>query len=329
MRFKKADLVLRLVQEMQGARVGLCLQDIQEKFEVSRRTAQRMRDAVLRLYPQTEEYIDEERRPRWRIPTIKVNVAELTASELADVVATARLLKQQGFRSRGQSLDNLVTKLKATLKPATATRIDPDLELLLEAEGIAMRPGPRPMISDDTVRAIRMAILQSKSLQMSYRRRSDGRTTRREVWPLGVLFGNRHYLIAIDPKKNPNQPRHFALGNIKALSLGNNNFKRPQKFSLKEFSERSFGVFQEAQEDIVWRFAPAAAASAAEYMFHPNQSIEHMPDGSLIVRFKAGGLLEMCWHLITWGRDVEVLAPDRLKDMMKRAHLHSGYRFRS
>src|SRR3546814_7609645 len=45
--------------------------------------------------------------------------------------------------------------------------------------------------------------------------------------------------------------------------------------------------------EIVWRFLPEAASRAAEFQFHPNQSAEYRDDGSLIVRFKAAGWLEM------------------------------------
>lgn len=34
-----------------------------------------------------------------------------------------------------------------------------------------------------------------------------------------------------------------------------------------------------------------------------------MPDDSLLVRFRAGGALEMSWHLYTWGDAVEVIEP--------------------
>jgi predicted DNA-binding transcriptional regulator YafY len=43
--------------------------------------------------------------------------------------------------------------------------------------------------------------------------------------------------------------------------------------------------------------------------------VEDRPDGSLIVRFSASGV-EMCWHLYVWGDQVEVLAPERLRDMV-------------
>ena len=35
-----------------------------------------------------------------------------------------------------------------------------------------------------------------------------------------------------------------------------------------------------------------------------------------VVRFKASGHLEMCWHLYSWGKSVEVLQPARLRQMV-------------
>src|SRR3546814_11397237 len=69
--------------------------------------------------------------------------------------------------------------------------------------------------------------------------------------------------------------------------------------------------------EIVWRFLPEAASRAAEYQFHPNQSAEYRDDGSLIVRFKAAGWLEMAWHLYQWGDKVEVLDPAGLRALVE------------
>ena len=70
-------------------------------------------------------------------------------------------------------------------------------------------------------------------------------------------------------------------------------------------------MFQEEPFDVVWRFSPKAAPDARQFLFHPTQTMESQPDGSLIVRFRAGGALEMSWHLFTWGDEVEVLKPKR------------------
>lgn len=67
---------------------------------------------------------------------------------------------------------------------------------------------------------------------------------------------------------------------------------------------------------MVWRFAPEAAERASGFCFHPHQILEPQEDGSLLVRFKAAGWLEMTWHLYQWGDKVEVLAPKELRDMV-------------
>ena len=63
----------------------------------------------------------------------------------------------------------------------------------------------------------------------------------------------------------------------------------------------------------------------ADYIFHPTQTLKRLPDGSTLVSFRAGGLLEMCWHLYTWGANVEVLQPEELKTMMRQALRHRNF----
>jgi len=99
-------------------------------------------------------------------------------------------------------------------------------------------------------------------------------------------------------------------------------FARDPEFSLGAFAERAFGVFQEKLVDVAWRFAPSAAATAREFLFHPGQTQEPQDDGSLIVRFRCGGLLEMAWHLYIWGDGVEVLEPASLRRMTEGHRPH-------
>ena len=46
--------------------------------------------------------------------------------------------------------------------------------------------------------------------------------------------------------------------------------------------------------------------------------MEREADGSLTVRFRAGGVQEMCWHLFTWGTGVSVIAPSSPRDAMAK-----------
>jgi WYL domain len=184
MRYEKTETVLRIALDMQGSALGVSLEDIQRRYAdkaLSRRTAERLRDAVERLFPQIERANPGEVPKRWRLPGGAVGgLAFVTADELADLTT----------RKRG--------------------------------------------------------------------------------------------------------------------------------FSIQQYAEASFGVFHEDPVDVVWRFSPKVASDAAEFLFHPYQVMEPQPDGSLIVRFRAGGLLEMSWHLFTWGDGVEIVKPRRLASLLER-----------
>ena len=62
--------------------------------------------------------------------------------------------------------------------------------------------------------------------------------------------------------------------------------------------------------------SPGAAATAREFMFHPDQIITDHADGGLIVTFRASGWVEMAWHLYQWGDTVEVIEPPELREMV-------------
>jgi predicted DNA-binding transcriptional regulator YafY len=327
MRYGNTDQVLQLALEMQGSRLGLSLGDIENRFRVSRSTARRMRDAVARNFPQIEQVVDAEQRPRWRIPVPgTVTPGAIAAEDIADLEATARLLRQRNLNRRAAALDTLAAKLRAALPAKIQRQLEPDVEALLEAEGLAMRPGPRPVIRPEFIDLIRQAIKQGRMIYLAYQSRHSGRASGRHLEPYGFLFGKRHYLVGMAPDRHPGEARLFALSSIRKVTVLDKPFRRDPAFSLEAFAQRAFGVFQEEPKDIVWQFSAELAAAAQEYIFHPTQRFEKQRDGSLIVRFRAGGLMEMCWHLYTWGEGVTVLEPPELKRMMTGAARHRSFR---
>ena len=101
MRYEKADNLLQLALEMQAARGGLTLADIESKFGVGRRTAMRMRDALLRNFPQAEEIETNDRTKRWRIPTGTLDrLIAFTAEELAALETASRLFERDNRENR-------------------------------------------------------------------------------------------------------------------------------------------------------------------------------------------------------------------------------------
>ena len=67
-RYERVEDVLALVQALHTTGRGLTIDDIRERFGVSRRTAERMRDVVARAFPDPGFELDPSGRRRWRLP---------------------------------------------------------------------------------------------------------------------------------------------------------------------------------------------------------------------------------------------------------------------
>ena len=316
MRYEKADNLLQLALEMQASRVGLSLTDIEQRFDVGRRTAMRMRDAILRNFPQAEEVPTDERTKRWRLPAgLLDRLVSFSADDLAHLETAIQLLRRENLEDQADSLAETRAKLTALMRPEHIRKVEPDVEALLEAEGLALRPGPKPRLRVLVLEDLRSAIKGCQQVILHYRNRK-GTVNQRLVHPYGFLYGHRHYLVGFHVHKKANDYTLFSLPNIEKVEVLPDSFERDEAFDIQAFADRSFGLFQEEPFEVVWKFTAEAARAAKDFVFHPSQRFEEKKDGTLIVRFRAGSDMEMAWHLYRWGDQVEVLEPEHLAEMV-------------
>ena len=312
MRLEKSEQLLKLALMMQASTEGIGLQEIQEEFAVGRRTAERMRDALLSLFPHVEEIRSDGKTKRWRLPPGAIaGLIQISAEDLAEMRTSIDLLRKENLLHHAENLEKLWLKIKGRLRPASAASIETDLEALLEAEGHAMRPGPRPRINAHVLYILREAIKGFCKVKLKYHGRFKDDTTERVVHPYGFVYGHRHYLIAwCEEGKGL---RSFSLPNILEVSLLDIPYRKDPAFDLQKYAERSFGVFQEEPYDVAIRFAAGSGDDVREHHFHPTQTIEEQDDGSVIVRMTAGGWKEICWYVMTWEGYAEIIEPLHLK----------------
>jgi len=317
MSFWKAEQLLGLATLAAARRAGITLDDVIERFSVSKRTAQRMLRALEAQFPDTLVSLDTEGRKRWHLPSGALrDLMSLSPEELAALDIAVETLRRSGLTVEADALLELREKILALVPRSKAARLETDHEALLEAQGLAARPGPRQRIDRKIVAAVSEAIKACRILEVDYRSRGEDNPRSRRLAPFGLLTGLRRYLVA-RPDDDPSGPlRLYVMENIQAAKVTSDAFERDPEFSLQAFAHRAFGVFQNEAEfcEVVWRFAPQAADHARSFEFHPLQVLEDQPDGSLTVRFHAAGQLEMAWHLYMWGDSVEVLEPAALRD---------------
>lgn len=325
MTFQKAEQLLELATMVAARHQGVTIDDVVERFGVSKRTAQRMLRALELQFSDTSAATDHEGRKRWRLPSAPLrDLMTLSAEELASLDLAITTLRRSGLAVEADDLLSLREKILALVPRAKAARLETDHEALLEAQGLAARPGPRQKIDRAVSAAIAEAIKACRVLDVAYQARDEHEPRQRLLMPYGLLTGVRRYLVARPADDAEGPMRLYVVENIRAATVTGDSFERDTTFVLADFAMRSFGVYQKPEEfgDVVWRFSAKAAPHANSFEFHPSQITEPQPDGSLIVRFKAAGHVEMAWHLYMWGAEVEVLEPPALRALV-HAHRRS------
>lgn len=315
MRHDKAAQLLELARRLASSAEGLTLDEMAEAAGVGRRTAERMRDALYTLFPKMEEVADGSTK-RFRIPRgLDAFFQDPTTEELTELSLASAALRAVGAEPRAQVLDALERKVRSAMRTQSWRRVAPDVEALVRAEAIAVQAGPRPFEDPGVMGLIRQALLAMRALRFRY---AGGSTPgkARTVTPYGLMFGRANYLVAAEAGSS--QPRTWRLDRIRELEIVDAHTAPPESFSLQDYANRSFGIYQDKVENVVLEISPEGAEDALSWRFHPSQSVEPQPDGSVTVRFQASGMRELAWHLFTWGTKVTVRSPPVLQQTLQQ-----------
>lgn len=314
MRLEKATAVLNLARRLASSADGLTLDEIAESANVGRRTAERMRDAVEAVFGPLE-WIDDGRKKRFRIIARGLGnfAVAPTAEELAELENAARVYDKKKDPLRASILRSLSIKVNSSLRDADRRRLSTDVDALVRAESLARQVGPRPYANPQILSSIRQALLSQVIISFQYAV-EEGGARLRTVIPYGLIFAARYYLVGC--LKTKNDPVLFRLDRIKNIKITEEYGAPPVDFNLDDYANRSFAVYQEAPEHVVLKFKSEVANDARAYIFHPTQNIVSEDDGSLVVSFNAGGLMQIAHHLLTWGDTVTVIEPGRLNEIL-------------
>ena len=302
-RYSRISDILQLLVLMQAKPLGVTIQDIQHEFDVSRRTAERMRESITNIFPQIDEIESNDRVKHWGFTGGYLNeIIVFTPEELANL---EKLKEKQHFADKAKLLDSTINKIKA-LSRKSYNKIENVLEILLQTEGYAVHQMPKHNIDADVLVVIREALNENYKITATYNNKH------KTLSPYGLIYGEKIYLIAREEEKGPD-PYNYLLHKFKDVKLTQQSFDKGD-FNLKEFSEKSFGVYQGHVQEVKLQFTKEAAEEVLSYHYHPTQKMKHNEDGTVTVKFKASGEYEILWHLFRWGDCVKILAPVSLKN---------------
>lgn len=301
-RYPKLGKILNLIIKMQSRYSGITLNEIQEELEVSRRSAERLRDVLIWEIPQIEELPTTGREKHWGFSRSSYlrEIISFSKDEIAELEGIKNNLQ---LDSTKDVLNGIVDKLKA-LSRKNATEIEDAIEILLKTEGSAVTQKPSYKIDIQILDTIRQAIKENLRIKCKY----DSRD--KILSPFGIVYGANVYLIGVEGDKP--DPYVYRLHKVTDIELTEEKFDKGD-FDIKEYANRSFGVYQNEIIKVELRFSKEVADDVLNYNFHPTQKVKQNDDGTVTVKFKASGELEILWHIFRWGDKVQIISPKSLK----------------
>jgi predicted DNA-binding transcriptional regulator YafY len=313
MRYDKTRNILELARALASSAEGLTLDEMCQVAGCERRTIERMRDTIRAVFPQMEEIPDHPKK-RFHIPKgLDGFFQDPTMEELSDLGVAVAELRDAGAIARAESLAGLDKKVRAAMRHGRRRATETDVEALLRAERIAVQAGPRPAEDPAVLIVLRRALLEMKLLRFIYHGGSRPGAAR-DVVPYGIIFGRMNYLIGADA--GTTKPKHWRLDRIEQLQCLDESAAPPADFDLAAFANTAFAYFEGEQQDVVLHVLPGGMDDFKNHRFHASQTVEEHPEGGAIVRFRASGMLELAWHLFTWGNKIEIVEPMSLRQQI-------------
>lgn len=306
-RYSRVSDILDLAIFMSSKIQGVTISEIAERYNVSRRTAERMRDSLTCIFPSVDEIETDDSQKHWGFINYSIsNLISFTPKELANIEQCQRRTTNKEMK---EELAKTAEKIKA-FNRKNANSLATNIELYMQTEGYTVRQMPQYRISLETLEVIREAVQHSKMVEGIYHDKT------RLIEPLGMIYGEKIYLVAREKAKGDGI-YNYLLHKFEGLKLTDKTFDKGD-FSLQEYTNQSFGVYHGEVLDVELLFSPELAPEASQFNFHPTQSGKYNDDGSYTVTFRASGSLEIIWHIFKWGSGCKIIAPKSLQDEYKK-----------
>lgn len=313
-RMAKLDRLLALVHALSESIEGMTLDEMAERLDVNRRTAERMRDIIARHFDLDE--VADDRRKRFLIrDSLRRVYTRPTPAEVAALQAEVDGRRLAGQTARADQLATLLAKVKGAFDDREKRRMDPDLDALARLQRTMVTAGPVATVAPETMTIVQGAILAGCCLEFHYSTDERPEPKWRRVVPYGLVHGPLAYLIGKMPCRD-DQPVYYRLDRMIDVRVSEKLGCAPDDWDIDAWLTESFGVWRDEKQDVVLRVAPASADRARGWRFHRSQSVEELEDGGLRIRFATGGMRELAEHLFIWGGEIVIEGPDVLVEVM-------------
>ena len=297
--------VIRILE----ARYGATVDELAEECRVARRTIFRDLQAIREAgYPLVSE-VESDGRTLYRFITGFKKIPPITFS-LQELMTLYLCRGQLAFLAGTpfqDDLESIFGKLRSSLPPRSVAH----LERIAEAAAPRFQGVRDYRPKHNQLELLRDALLFQYRCRLLYA--PPHRSAEEYLFdPYTLLFfSNSLYLGGY--AHNRGALRLFLVDRLQEVTVNRERFEVPEDFRIQDLTGSAFGLIDEEPLAIRIRFGEPIAHLIRERTWHPSQSIEEDGDGSLTLSFTAGGERELLAWIYSYLPQVEVLAPESLR----------------
>lgn len=228
-------------------------------------------------------------------------------SEIHGLLGMIEIINQM---QAGSTLVERMTPLKQRLEILLEQGTGSASEIM---QRIRILPMARRPVRDEHFQWLADALVKRQRVRIRHLSRKRSEIVERDISPQRlVYYRDNWYLDAYCHLRD--DLRSFALDAIDAVSLLDKPALTATDKALAEYYEQSYGIFNGKASHVArLRFTPFRAQWVAREIWHPKQRGSFEPDGSYILEVPYGNDTELLMDILKQGPEVEVQAPDSLK----------------
>jgi predicted DNA-binding transcriptional regulator YafY len=280
------------------------------QFEMSAKTAQRdidfMRD---RLYCPLE-YDVSRKGYYYEDETFTLPMVYFSSRELSSLLIARKMLQDVSGGYLVEEISSILEKITNVLNRHMSKGDQVDDAFSFQV--MAYSPVP-----EQVFKAVLESCLKKRRLKFTYYSPARDEKSERTVDPYHLfnymgawhLIGNCHLRKSV---------RDFALGRITDASISVETFEKPPGFNMKEFFQSSFGIYKgKSIREVTLRFSPLKTRWIRDQVWHKDQKMKFLEDGSLELSFPVADFSEIRMEILRHGALVEVIKPKSLRELIK------------
>jgi proteasome accessory factor B len=169
----------------------------------------------------------------------------------------------------------------------------------------------------EPLRELRDALVFQRRVSLEYRGTGKEQPACYLVDPYTLIF-HKGGLYLLGYAHNRLALRTFAVERITRVTKEMERFELPDDFRPEEKLRKAFGIVDEEAVPVRVRFSPVVAHAVRDRVWHPTQRVREEMDGSVVISFEAGGLMEILSWVLSYGRHAEILEPPEFRAEVKR-----------